>query len=186
MAPGIWQHSPVPVPGAGVYRRITGLQLCAVAGRGLQQPPVYPDGSHSRPPHARPAPLGRQHVDRGRRAPHDPGLFVRRLQKTARSHLDGRRHLVAVDAGLWADRLPAPLGQPCLLGYRRGDEYCRPSPVAGSVSHESVGRERQHWSGHICAVLRVARPAASTGNHTVNLLPYLPGSKTRGGACARR
>jgi len=60
------------------------------------------------------------------------------------------------------------------------------APLLGPYLTSLLGGERQHWSGHICAVLRVARPAASAGNHTVNLGPHLPRSKTRRGARARR
>src|ERR1019366_290313 len=61
---------------------------------------LHPDRTGLRPPHTESAPLGRQHDDRSGGAAPDPGVPLRRLQETARGHLDGWRGAAAIDPGI--------------------------------------------------------------------------------------
>ncbi len=133
-----------------------------------------------------PAPLGRQHDDRDRRAPYGPGFSVGRLQKAARRHVDRGRDPAAADARLWPDRLSAALGQPRLLGNggNHADRGDRPHP--GPLCEPPAGQYGRHRRGDVRALLRAARAAAAARHAAADRVPRLSGAPARRGAGAGR
>ena len=186
LAPGVRQRRHVPVHGAGIHRRAAGVQLRAHAGRCLQQPALHPDGVDRRAPDARAAPLGREHDDRGGGAAHGAGLPVRGVQEAARSHLDGGRGAAAAHAGVRADRVPAAVGQPGLLGNRGHHADRGAGAGAGAVPVAIAGRRRRDRRGDVRALLRTARAAAAAGHGFPDRAARLPGAQARRGAAAGR
>ena len=179
LASGFRQRGGVPVSGAGLHRRAARLQLRAHARRRLQQPALHPHRVDRRPPDSRTAPLGRQHDDRGGGAPHGPGVSLRRLQETARGHLDGGGGAAARHPGLWAHRISVALGQSRLLGNRGHHPDRRAGSRGGAVPDAPSGRRRSGGRGDLRPLLRHARAAVAAGHHSADRAARLPRAQTR-------
>src|ERR1039458_3851594 len=100
------------------------------------------------------------------------------------SHLDGGRGAAAAHPGVWADGIPAAVGQSRLLGDRGSHADCRAGAGARAVPDAPAGRRRRRWSGDLRALLWIARAAAPSGHSFPDRGTHLPGTQARRGAGA--
>ena len=92
----------------------------------------------------------------------------------------------AAHPGVRLDRLSAALGQPCLLGNGGGDRNCGTGAAGGTVPDAIAGRRWGGGGGDVCALLRIARPAAATGHRLADRASRVPGAEARCRPCPGR
>ena len=139
------------------HRHPARADLCALGGRGVEQPPDAQSRRFSRLVHTSPARLGLEFHGRDCPDPHGAGLPVWSLQVSQRTHLDRWRLSFTCDARHGFYRPGAAIRSGCLLGIRHRSIDREPRPGNRALDRQPDARRSDHCRRNALAILRTAR-----------------------------